>query len=74
MACSFGLKVMYCMSGWEGSAADTAVYNAARVHDFSIPKGKYYLADAGYVLSDELLLPYSGVRYHLREWEVGNRR
>jgi len=43
-------------------------------HDLSIPEGKYYLADAGYPLCDALLVPFRGVRYHLREWEKSGLR
>jgi hypothetical protein len=55
-------------SGWEGSAADARVYHDARTTDFTIPEGKYYLADAGFASCDELLVPYRNVRYHLAEW------
>ena len=50
----------------EGSVTDAEVYKKTR--DFKIPKGKYYFADAGYPLSDGLLVPYSGVRRHPHEW------
>lgn len=66
---SFDLQIRYVLCGWEGSAADVTVYNDARNTDFPIPEGKYYLADAGYPSSDELLVPYRGVRYHLAEWQ-----
>lgn len=36
--------------------------------NFKIPKGKYYLADAGYGIQTGILPPYRGVRYHLKEW------
>ena len=36
--------------------------------------GKYYLADAGYALSKLCLVPYRGVRYHLKEWMRGNQQ
>src|SRR5882672_4067215 len=45
------------------------VFHDARVHDFHVPEGKFYLADAGYPLCDVLLVPFHGVQYHLREWE-----
>ena len=32
------------------------------------------MGDAGYALSWKVLTPYRGVRYHLREWALGNRR
>ena len=71
-ACSFDLKFVYILSGWEGSASDSLVYQNARSRDFQIPEGKYYLADAGYPNTDALLAPYRGMRYHLKEW--GNSR
>jgi len=71
-ACDLDLKFVYILSGWEGSASDSLVYQDARSTDFHIPDGKYYLADAGYPNSDALLAPYWGVQYHLKEW--GNSR
>jgi hypothetical protein len=44
------------------------MYASARLVDLTIPDGKYYLADAGFVICDSLLVPYRGVRYHLAEW------
>jgi DDE superfamily endonuclease len=72
MACSFDLRFVYVLTGWEGSVADATVYSHARCLDFYIPPGKFYLADAGYASCDELLVPYRGVRYHLAEWQRGN--
>ena len=62
------------MSGWEGSAADSQVFDDARRTDFKVPSGFYYLADAGFPMCDALLIPYRGKRYHLREWGVSNER
>ena len=58
----------YIFSGWEGSAADSTMFQDARVTDFPVPKDKFYLADAGFPTCDSLLIPYRGVRYHLAEW------
>ena len=58
----------YCLTGWEGSATDARVFEDAQRHGFSPPSGKYFLADAGYPLCRQLLTPYRGVRYHLKEW------
>ncbi|XP_059658461.1 uncharacterized protein LOC132304756 [Cornus florida] len=33
-----------------------------------LPEGKFYLADAGYPLKAGLIMPYKGVRYHLKEY------
>jgi hypothetical protein len=60
----------YILSGWEGSASDCDVYQDACGNDFTIAKGKYYLANAGYGICDTLLVPFQGVWYHLREWEA----
>jgi hypothetical protein len=73
-ACKFNLLFAYILSGWEGSAADGRVFEDARSKDFTIPPGKFYLGDAGFPSCDALLVPYRGVRYHLKEWERGNRR
>ena len=67
-ACSFDLRFMYFLSGWEGSAHDSTVFHDARRVDFYIPNGRYYLAGAGFASSDALLVPYRNVRYHLSEW------
>lgn len=68
IGCSFDLLFTYVLSGWEGSVADAKLYSEARHVDFRIPRGKYYLADAGFASCDELLVPYRSVRYHLAEW------
>lgn len=68
----FNMLFTYVLAGWEGSAADITVLGYARdMEGFgaSLPKDKYYVADAGYVSSDMTMLPFSGgVRYHLKEW------
>lgn len=72
-ACSFDLKFVYVLAGWEGSASDAGVLVDALSKGFTIPRGKYYLGDAGYGLDHNCLTPYRGVRYHLREWALGNQ-
>lgn len=73
-ACTWDLIFVYIFSGWEGSAADSTIYNDARLTDLFIPPGKYYLADAGFPSCAELLVPYRGVRYHLAEWGRAEQR
>jgi DDE superfamily endonuclease len=68
VACSFDLRFTYFLSGWEGSVADSTLFNEARRIDFYIPRGRFYLGDAGFASSDALLVPYRNVRYHLSEW------
>src|SRR5882724_4680166 len=68
-ATTFNMHFCYILSGWEGSASDGGVFHDAHLHDLVIPAGKYYLEDAGYPICDALMVPFRGVRYHLREWE-----
>jgi hypothetical protein len=48
-------------------ANSSLFYNAHRAN-FYIPRGRFYLADAGFASSDALLVPYQNVWYHLSEW------
>lgn len=73
-ACSFNHRFLYVMAGWEGSAHDGKVLQDALEKDFIVPDGKYYLADAGYGLTPKFLVPYRGIRYHLKEWAQGIER
>lgn len=72
--CDFDFLFIYSLCGWDGSVADAALWNDARTHDLPIPPGRYFLADAGFGASDALLVPYRGVRYHLKEWRQANLR
>ncbi|XP_042064393.1 uncharacterized protein LOC121808099 isoform X2 [Salvia splendens] len=44
----------------------------ARPNGLRVPHGCYYLCDNGYANSNGFLTPYKGVRYHLKEWGIGN--
>lgn len=70
----FDLRFIYILSGWEGSAADSRVFEYARRRDLHLPPGCYFLADAGFPLCDMLMTPYRGKRYHLKEWGRGNQK
>ncbi|KAF8836979.1 hypothetical protein BDN67DRAFT_910078, partial [Paxillus ammoniavirescens] len=50
------------------------VYQDARNTDLCTPPGRYLLADAGFPMRAELLVPYRGVRYHLAKWGRANVR
>ena len=67
-ACTFSSQFCYVLSGWEGSAADSQIFEDARRRGFHVPDGKFYLADAGFPICDALMVPYRNTRYHLREW------
>ena len=67
-ACTFDMRFCYILSGWEGSATDGRIFDDARQKNFAIPNGSYYLADAGFMTCNALIIPYRGTRYHLKEW------
>ncbi len=73
-AVSIDRRFVYILSGLEGNASDNRVYDDARGTNFKILKGRYYLADAIYANSDDPLVPYLGVRYHLKDWEKARER
>jgi hypothetical protein len=56
--CFFDMKIVYMLSGWEGSASDSRVFEDARASDFQIPPDHYYLGNAGYANSDAVMVPY----------------
>ncbi|POW12683.1 hypothetical protein PSHT_08029 [Puccinia striiformis] len=68
----FNMCFTYIVAGWEGCAHDANVLHHARTKDFKIPAGCFYLGDAGYGLGHGVLVPYRGVRYHLREQGPAN--
>jgi DDE superfamily endonuclease len=72
--CTFDMQFLYVLVGWEGSASDSRVFEDALRKGFTISKDHYYLADAGYANCNALLVPYRGVRYHLREWGMGQEQ
>ncbi|XP_059650392.1 uncharacterized protein LOC132296188 [Cornus florida] len=70
-ACSFDMKFTYVLPGWEGIASDSRVMASALERNgdkLKLPQGKYYLVDARYPLKAGRIMPYRGVRYHLKEW------
>jgi DDE superfamily endonuclease len=71
---NFNLTFSYALCGWEGSAHDSRVLDDARAKGLPFIMGKFYLGDCGYALSSTVLTPYRGVRYHLKEWALGNRK
>ena len=68
LACvDFDMNFVYVLAGWEGFAHDGRVIRDAQQKGFEVPEGRYYVADAGYNNCEYMLVPYRGVRYHLRE-------
>ncbi|PLW28968.1 hypothetical protein PCANC_23315 [Puccinia coronata f. sp. avenae] len=68
--CNFNMEFTFVMPGWEGSAHDGRLWDAARVKSLRIPEGKWLLGDAGFPLSDSCLIPYQATKYHLKDWDV----
>ncbi|XP_052622502.1 uncharacterized protein LOC128127837 [Lactuca sativa] len=68
-ACSFDLKFTYVLTDWEGTASDSRIVKDALKRDdkLLIPRGRYCLVDVGLPHTIELMTPYRGVRYHLKE-------
>ena len=65
--CTFGELLCYVLPGWEGSAHDSRVLQAALGDDLIPLPGSYYLVGATYGLRSSFLPAYRGVRYHLKE-------
>jgi hypothetical protein len=73
--CNFDLQFVYVLPGWEGSAHDSKVLaDAQSRHNFITSSGKYWLGDAGYGNSEFVMTPYRGVRYHLKEQRLANKK
>ncbi|KAJ3685961.1 hypothetical protein LUZ61_015125 [Rhynchospora tenuis] len=71
-ACTPDLKFTYILVGSPGTASDSKIMKNAlgRRYPLTIPQGKYYLVDAGFMLKSGLITPYRGERYHLKEYSV----
>ncbi|KAE8216878.1 hypothetical protein CF319_g8892 [Tilletia indica] len=67
-ACSFDMLFQFIYTGWEGSAADSMIFHRARQLSWRVPDGRVWLGDAGFPSCDSLLVPFRGIRYHLKEW------
>ncbi|CAN1147398.1 Protein ALP1-like [Linum perenne] len=74
--CNSNLEFIYTLAGWEGSAHDGRVLRDAflRPNGLKVPRGYYYLCDAGYSNYEGFLAPYRGQRYHLKEWGTTRNR
>ncbi|KAK1410490.1 hypothetical protein QVD17_37027 [Tagetes erecta] len=74
-ACTPDMQFIYVLLGWEGSAADGRILRSAMIREngLQVPKGNYYLVDAGYTNGEGFLAPFRGQRYHLNTWRNGQR-
>lgn len=72
-ACTFDMRFSYVLAGWEGSAHDSKVLDDAFNNGgFSVPERCFYLGDASYELSRQVLIPYRGTRYHLNKEQASH--
>lgn len=71
-AVSFDGIFLYVLAGAEGSLNDQRVLAEARHRSLKVPDNRYYLCDAGYGISNGIMIPYSGT-YHLQDWRQGDR-
>ncbi|XP_058734266.1 uncharacterized protein LOC131605995 [Vicia villosa] len=74
VACSFDLRFTYVFPGWEGTASDSRILKDAlrRTNGLKIPRGKFYILDAGFMLRKGLITPLRSTRYHLKEFSITN--
>ncbi|KAF4144374.1 DDE superfamily endonuclease [Phytophthora infestans] len=69
--CNWSMKICFAYAGAEGSAHDATVLRWSSLLD-QLPEHFYVLGDAGYGLSKQVLTPFRGVRYHLKEWATSD--
>lgn len=66
-ACDGQKRFFYILAGWEGSASDARIFNNSALKR-ELKPGNWLLLDGGYGFMPQGLVPYRGVRYHLREY------
>ncbi|XP_071678367.1 uncharacterized protein [Lolium perenne] len=69
------MRFTYVLAGWEGSAHDASILAKilSRPDGLQIPKGKFYIGDAGYACRPGILPQFRKTRYHLNEVSVKHR-
>ncbi|XP_011627341.1 uncharacterized protein LOC105421508 [Amborella trichopoda] len=70
-ACSFDLRFIYVLAGWEGSSSNSSMLKAALKAGSKVPRDIYYLVDADYANTRNFIAPFRGVRYHLKAYGWG---
>ncbi|KAJ3708861.1 hypothetical protein LUZ61_012566 [Rhynchospora tenuis] len=61
------------VAGWEGSAHDNMILRRAVNNGFTVPQGRYYLVDGGYINTPQFLAPYRCITYHLAQFRARGR-
>ena len=68
MACTLDMRIVYILSGWEGSVSNSCIFEDTWSTDFWVPMRWYYLGNAGYADLDAVLVPYWNMQYYIKEW------
>ncbi|KAJ3753715.1 hypothetical protein EV360DRAFT_2620, partial [Lentinula raphanica] len=50
------------------SVTDSFLLEDAQFTDLHIPRGYYYLGDAGFPVCETVFTPFHGICYYLNEW------
>jgi hypothetical protein len=64
-AVNFEGAFVYVLAGAEGSINDVSLIRIALTMDFKVPRGRFYLADAGFGSRIGIVIPFPRTRYHL---------
>lgn len=67
------VNLLYLCDEWEGSASDVVVLKSALDDGFQVPRGKYFLVDAGYANTSKFVAPYQIIRYYVKEQGQANQ-
>ncbi|KAL6596004.1 hypothetical protein ACP70R_047368 [Stipagrostis hirtigluma subsp. patula] len=73
VVCDLDMRFIFVATGKRGAAHDMAVFREAVTSSTKFPhppKGKYYLVDSGYQLTEGYMAPYRKNRYHLSEFQA----
>lgn len=70
LCCNYTQRILFVEIGSPGSYHDSTVYKQSSLPHLmqQLPREYFLLGDAGYALSDRVLTPFRGVRYHLKEF------
>ncbi|KAF4447953.1 retrotransposon [Fusarium albosuccineum] len=73
-AVNFEGLFVYVLAGAEGSIHDASLLRIAFAEEeewkLKVPRGRFYLADAGFNAQEGILTPFTGHMYHLREFRA----
>jgi len=79
LICDFHMRIRFALLGSEGSLSDNATMRCSKLSSlwertFGVNSSYYLLGDAGFSMSNFVLPPFRGARYHLVEWLRGKMK